>query len=128
MSRTVRVDQLADAVMEGLQEYAKLATDDLKKDVQKAAKAVQAQIKDTAPRKTGRYAKSWTSRKTKETSDSVSYSVHSKNRYMLTHLLENGHAKRGGGRVRAIPHIAPAEKTGAEQLVRDIERDLKKGG
>ena len=128
MSKTVRVDQLANAVMEGLQEYASLATEDLKKDVQEAAKSVQEQIKNTAPKKTGRYAKSWTSKKTKETSDSVSYSVHSKNRYQLTHLLENGHAKRGGGRVRAIPHIAPAEAAGAEKLVRDIERDLKKGG
>ena len=128
MSKTVRVDQLANAVMEGLQEYASLATEDLKKDVQEAAKSVQEQIKNTAPKKTGRYAKSWTSKKTKETSDSVSYSVHSKNRYQLTHLLENGHAKRGGGRVRAIPHIAPAEQAGTEKLVRDIERDLKKGG
>ena len=128
MSQTIKIDQLADTVMKGLQEYAKLATDDLKTDVQKAAKTVQTQIKDTAPRKTGRYAKSWTSKKTKETSDSIEYTVHSKNRYMLTHLLENGHAKRGGGRVRAIPHIAPAEAAGAEQLVRDLERDLRKGG
>ena len=128
MNRTVKVDQLADAVMEGLKEYASLATEDLKKDVQKAAKTVQEQIKDTAPRKTGRYAKSWASKKTKETSDSIEYTVHSKNRYQLTHLLENGHTKRGGGRVRAFPHIAPAEAKGAEQLVRDVERDLRKGG
>lgn len=128
MSKTVKIDQLADEVMKGLQEYKDLAVDDLKKDVQKAAKTVQEQIKNNAPKKTGRYAKSWASKKTKETSDSIEYTVHSKNRYQLTHLLENGHAKRGGGRVRAIPHIAPAEETGAEKLIRDVERDLKKGG
>ena len=128
MSQTIKIDQLADTVMKGLQEYKDLATEDLKKDVQKAAKTVQEQIKNTAPKKTGRYAKSWTSKKTKETSDSIEYTVHSKNRYQLTHLLENGHAKRGGGRVRAFPHIAPAETAGTEQLVKDIERDLKKGG
>lgn len=128
MSQTIKIDQLADTVMKGLQEYKDLATEDLKKDVQKAAKTVQDQIKNTAPKKTGRYARSWTSKKTKETSDSIEYTVHSKNRYQLTHLLENGHAKRGGGRVRAIPHIAPAETAGAEQLVSDIERDLRKGG
>ena len=128
MSQTIKIDQLADTVMKGLQEYKDLATEDLKKDVQKAAKTVQDQIKNTAPKKTGRYAKSWTSKKTKETSDSIEYTVHSKNRYQLTHLLENGHAKRGGGRVRAFPHIAPAETAGTEQLVKDIERDLKKGG
>lgn len=128
MAKTIKVDQLVDEVMKGMEEYAKLATDDLKKDVQKAVKTVQEQIKSSAPVRTGRYAKSWTSKKTKETSDSIEYTVHSKNRYQLTHLLENGHAKRGGGRVRAIPHIAPAEAVGAEQLVRDVERDLRKGG
>lgn len=128
MSQTIRIDQLADTVMKGLEEYKDLVVDDMKKDVQKAAKAVQTQVKDNAPRKTGRYAKSWTSKKTKETSDSIEYTVHSRGRYMLTHLLENGHAKRGGGRVRAIPHIAPAEQAGIDQLTRDIERDLRKGG
>lgn len=128
MSQTIKVDQLANTVMKGMEEYAKLATEDLKKDVQKAAKTVQDDIKTNAPKKTGRYARSWSSKKTKETSDSIEYTVHSKNRYQLTHLLENGHAKRGGGRVRAIPHIAPAETKGAEQLVRDVERDLRKGG
>jgi hypothetical protein len=42
--------------------------------------------------------------------------------------LEHGHAKRGDGRVATRVHIAPAETTGAKQLVRDVERDLKKGG
>ena len=45
----------------------------------------------------------------------------------LPHLLEHGHAKRGGGRVRAIPHIAPAEAAGEQQLTQDIERGLSNG-
>jgi len=127
-TQTVRIDQLADAVMKGLEEYAKLATDDLKKDVQNAGKKVKEQIESTAPKKTGKYSKSWAVKKTKETSDSIQVVVHSKNRYQLTHLLEFGHAKRGGGRTRAFPHIEPAEQAGMEQLMRDIENDLKKGG
>lgn len=128
MGTTVQISQLVDAVMKGLEEYAQLATEDLKADVQKAAKAVQKQISQTAPKDTGKYAKSWAARKTKETSDSIEYTVHSRNRYQLAHLLEFGHAKRGGGRVSARPHIAPAESAGIQQLTRDIERDLRKGG
>ena len=127
MAQTVRIDQLADAVMKGLEDYANLAADDLKRDVQKAGKAVKQQIESTAPKKTGKYAKSWAVKKTRESSDSIQVVVHSK-RYQLTHLLEFGHAKRGGGRTRAFPHIAPAEQAGIEQLKRDIERDLQKGG
>ena len=46
---------------------------------------------------------------------------------MLAHLLEHGHAKCGGGRVKAIPHIAPAEEAAEEELMKDIERGLKSG-
>ena len=127
MNQTVRIDQLAEAVMKGLEDYAKLATDDLKKDVQKAGKKVKEQIESTAPKKTGKYAKSWAVKKVRETSDSIQVVVHSRTRYQLTHLLEFGHAKRGGGRTRAFPHIEPAEQAGIEQLTRDIENDLRKG-
>ncbi len=128
MSRTIRIDELADTVMEGLKEYAQLAADDLKEDVQKAGKTVKQQIENTAPRLSGKYAKSWSVKKTKETADSIQIVVHSKNRYQLTHLLEHGHALRNGGRARAFPHIAPAEQEGARKLLQDIERDLRKGG
>lgn len=127
MSQTIKIDQLADTVMKGMEEYARLAADDLKKDVRKAGDTVKKQIESAAPKKTGKYSKSWAVKKTRETSDSIQVVVHSR-RYQLTHLLEFGHAKRDGGRTRAFPHIVPAEQKGIEQLTRDIERDLRKGG
>ena len=51
--------------------------------------------------------------------------VCSPTRYMLAHLLEKGHAKRGGGRVSGKPHIAPAEAAGIELLTSLIEKELK---
>ena len=39
MAQTIKIDQLADTVMKGMEEYAKLAAEDLKKDVQKAGKS-----------------------------------------------------------------------------------------
>ena len=70
-TQTIRIDQLADTVMKGMEEYAKLAAEDLKKDVQKAGKTVKQQIESTAPKKTGKYSKSWAVKKTRETSDSI---------------------------------------------------------
>ncbi len=43
----------------------------------------------------------------------------------LAHLLEFGHAKRGGGRVEGKTHIALAEAKGVEQLQDEIERALR---
>ena len=58
---------------------------------------------------------------------SLQVTVHSKNRYQIAHLLEHGHAKRGGGRVAARPHIAPAEENGIRQLEEEIERGIRNG-
>ena len=121
----VRIDQMAHVIMEGLQEYADLATDDLKKAVKKAGDETKKDIQNNAPVKTGAYKKSWAVKTTKETSNAMEVVVHSRNRYQLAHLLEFGHAKRGGGRTRAFSHIAPAEQRAAELLEREVEAALK---
>lgn len=121
----VRIDQMAHVIMEGLQEYADLATDDLKKAVKKAGDEAKKDIQNNAPVKSGAYKKSWAVKTTKETSNAMEVVVHSRNRYQLAHLLEFGHAKRGGGRTRAFPHIAPAEQRAAELLEREVEAALK---
>ena len=125
MSKKVKIDQLADAVAKELEEYKDLTTLEVKTAVKNAGNTVKKEISANAPVKTGRYAKSWRSKTTAETSTKLEVTVYSPSRYMLAHLLEHGHAKRGGGRVRAIPHIAPAEEAGEEKLVADIERAIR---
>ena len=127
MSKAVSVDQLASAVMEGLTEYADLAADKMKAAVKKSAKTVKSEISANAPSRTGRYAGSWATKTTKESSNALEITVYSPSRYMLAHLLEHGHAKRGGGRVAARPHIAAAEQQGIEELESEIERSLSHG-
>ena len=124
-SQNVSVEQMAEAIMEGLQEYADLAADEMKKAVKKSANTVKNEISANAPVKSGRYARSWRTKTTKEDANSLEITVYSPSRYMLAHLLEKGHAKRGGGRVRAIPHIAPAEQMGMEELEEEIVRALE---
>lgn len=121
----VSIDGLADAVMESLNEYARTSTEDVKAAVRKAGNTVRDEIKGTAPKDTGAYAKSWSVKTEKETSASLEVVVHSRNRYQLAHLLEYGHAKRGGGRISAKPHIAAAEQKGVEELEKSIEKALK---
>ena len=121
------MDQLAATVMKELEDYADLATTDMKAAVRKAGNTVRNEIKSGAPSRTGKYAASWTVKTERETSQSLELVVHSRNRYQLAHLLEFGHAKRGGGRVAARPHIAAAEQKGIEELEHAIERSLSHG-
>ena len=124
MSDKCTIDNLAKTIMEGLQEYADVASEDVKTAVRKAGKNVKAEISANAPKRTGAYAKSWTVKTEKETANSLEVVVHSKNRYQIAHLLEHGHAKRGGGRVAGIPHIAPAEEKAVKALEEDIVKKL----
>ena len=120
-----RIDQMAHVIMEGLQEYADLAAEDMKAAVKKAGNSAKKDIQANAPKRTGRYKKSWAVKKTAESSNSLIMTVHSKDRYQIAHLLEHGHAKRGGGRVAGREHIAPAEEKGNREMVQKIERGLR---
>lgn len=127
MSNRIRIDQLADAVMSNLTKYSDIAADEMKQAVKRAGVTVRKEIQASAPKDTGAYAKSWTVKNIRESSNALEIVVHSKNRYQLAHLLEFGHAKRGGGRVPGRAHIAPAEEKGIHQLEEDIERGLQHG-
>ena len=120
----VQIDNLASEVMKGLMEYKDLVTSDMKGAVRKAGRSVKKDIQANAPKKTGAYSKSWKVSTTKETSESLELTVHSPKKYQLAHLLEKGHAKRGGGRTKAVPHIAPAEESAAKQLESDIKKAI----
>jgi hypothetical protein len=125
MSRNTSIDDMDSAIMAELGKYAGIAADDLKDAVKETAKSVRKDIQDSAPVDTGKYKKSWSVKNVHEDSESIDLVVHSRNRYQIAHLLEHGHAKRGGGRVAARPHIASAEQRGNEKLAETIESKLK---
>ena len=125
MSQVIKPDELAKAIDREFTEYVEMTAKNVKEIVKRVADDTKEEIQNNAPVKTGKYKKSWEVTKTKDTSLSTTMTVHSKTRYRLTHLLENGHAKRGGGRTKAFPHIAPAEAKAEKELMAAVERSIK---
>ena len=125
MSKGISIDDMAEAIEKELIEHRELAADELKTAVKKAGRTAKSDIGKSAPVRTGAYAKSWRMKVTEESSVGIGVTVYSPSHYMLAHLLENGHAKRNGGRVAGSRHIAPAEEHAREQLIGDIEKTLK---
>lgn len=122
----IKIDQLSDAIEKELDEYAKDTTDVVKDAVKKAANEAVKELKQKSPKRTGKYAKSWRKRIDRESSSGIEMTVYA-GLYQLTHLLEKGHALRGGGRARAFPHIKPVEEKVTKQLEEDIKRGVSSG-
>ena len=123
MADSIQIDQLADAVNGIFSEYAEFVHEAIVESVDQTAKDTTQMLKQKSPKRTGKYAKGWTSSKTASSRLTYEKTVHNKKYYRLTHLLEYGHAKVNGGRTAAQPHIAPAE----QQAISEFERELKKG-
>ena len=96
MGKKIQIDQLAEAVNEQLEEYNKLSAEVVKTAVTKAGNAVKKDIGANAPVKTGRYAKSWRTKKTKESSTELEVTVYSPSRYMWSMATPSGTAAGSG--------------------------------
>lgn len=95
---------------------------------EKVANECAKRLKETSPRRTGKYARSWTVDSARRRGHIDTYWVHNKNYYRLTHLLEKGHvienAKGTYGRTKARPHIAPVERWAESELPAEIKRTI----
>ena len=107
-----------------VQTYTEEVSEAIDEAARETAKAMAADLRETSPKDTGEYAKGWTHRKEAP----GSYRVYNKKKPQLTHLLEHGHAKRGGGRVEGRPHIKPAEERHLPGFERKVEQILERGG
>lgn len=128
----VSIDNLADAIMNELETYSNEVAVASKKAVEQTAKECKEDISQHAPhskgKNGGKYAGSWRTKQAYLSSTESRITVYS-TRYQLTHLLEYGHEKwlwgnYTGQRVKAIPHIRPAEERAEQRLVERIKRAL----
>ena len=125
MSREkVSVDELADAIKEELESYQQEATDSLKASIRATAKTCAQEISQASPVSTGSYSKGWGVKVVRESRFDLRAVVCNRTDHQLTHLLEYGHAGRGGtgaGAAPAYPHIRPAE----ERAIKAVGKSVK---
>jgi hypothetical protein len=127
-SEKVKVDQLADRIIQAYRDYVDPVIEAIPDVVEQTAQECMAEIRAKSPRgRTGEYAKGW-----KIVKDNGAYRakriIWNKDHYRLVHLLEKGHVKVNGGRVPAYPHVGPAEQKYSKLLVERIEGVVRRGG
>ena len=123
---TINADKLAAEIMQELDKFAEITTDDLKEIIKLVAKETSENLQETSPKRTGAYAKSWFRRLNPDQSiDCFSMVVYNrKPHYRLAHLLEFGHSAMDGSFVSARPHIKAAEEKAVEWMDDQLTRKL----
>lgn len=114
------ISNLANEISKALQEYNTEIEKGIDEAGIKVAKNTVKNLKKTSPKETESYSKGW-----RVTDIKGKKVIHNKTNYQLTHLLENGHAKVGGGRVSAKVHIRPAEEKAINEYVEEVEKVIK---
>lgn len=114
------MDDLENEIAKHLTAFTIEVEEGLQETQKKLARAGARKLRTTSPKDTGDYRKGWSSRKRRH-----GYVIYNRTDYQLTHLLEHGHAKVGGGRVAAIPHIKPVEDEIYDKFDKEIEKVLK---
>ena len=123
-----KVFDLEKAVNDILTEYGDSITENVQEAAKKVTKAGVKAVKQNAGssfKGTGKYASGWTS-KFETGRLSAQGVIYNKKLPGLPHLLEHGHAKRGGGRVEGKAHIKPVEEQIVKQFEEAITNDISR--
>lgn len=99
----------------------------------KVAQEGQSKLKSTSPKNKkntnhkGSYAKGWRI-KTEKGRVFVNCKIYNATDWQLTHLLENGHLTRNGGKTTPITHIKPVHDECCNDYEKGVETIIKNGG
>ena len=121
MSKTIKPENLTQTLKNYLENYVEDISEVVEETSTQIGKEARDELKQTSPKRTGKYAKGWTVKKDRKNKNYYTVKVWNKTDYQLTHLLEFGHATRNGRRTKAIPHIRPVE----EKYKKEFEKRLK---
>lgn len=119
-------NDIADQLLKAMTQYSANMQENIEHTMKSVSTEALHRVKAASPRRTGAYSKGWRVTMQKKSGD-IGFTVHQKSpTYRLTHLLEEGHRKRGGrGRVAAQPHIREVERWAAEEVEKKIEKEVK---
>lgn len=109
MARKVPLERLADSIEKILADFGEEVQGNLDSVTEKLAKEGSKTLRaESGIFRGSRYAKGWTYQIDKERLATIA-TIYNKTPG-LPHLLENGHANRGGGRTPGRTHISPVEE------------------
>jgi hypothetical protein len=132
MARNTSIANLAAEIANTIAEYTEEVSAAIAKTVDDTAKECKAEIVANSPPKNEEhraYKGGWSIKSEDIRGSGITKRIiYNATEYQLVHLLEYGHAKRGGGRVAGIPHVEPAEQKAKDKLVTEIRTIIKRGG
>lgn len=129
----VTLENLSSVIKDVFNDIEDATQDGVNKAIHRAAldgvKALKSESKNKVYR-TGKYAAGWRTFSETNRVTGQSETLHNAAKPTLVHLLEYGHAKRGGGRVEGRPHVKPVEeelvRSLPESIAENIESNLRK--
>ncbi len=130
MAKSIKAEAFDSSMDDLLADFMSDMTNIVEEEIDDTAKQMLKAVKECSPswgeNRTGEYKKGWEIVKEFEYLRTKRI-IWNKKHYRRVHLLEKGHASRGGGRVRAFPHVEPAYKKYGEPLPNKIAKRIKEG-
>ena len=126
----IQIDELNSAMTEILTEYNESVIDGVKKNTKQAMNDLVKNTRATAPvgNRSKHYRDNISSRTERETKDALIKQWYVKGSdYRLTHLLNNGHALRNGGRYPGTNFLGKAVDVIIAWYTNKIEEVVKNG-
>lgn len=116
---------LQKAMEQLLAEYGNTIREEVEEVIVDVGNETGRYLRANSPKRTGDYAKGWRGKKLTTTFYGASITVYNATDWQLTHLLNNGHANRDGGRTAGDHHIDDAEAYANDLLVKKVKERLK---
>lgn len=121
-NKIINIDDIASEIAE----MVKAETEETRQAADEAAKKAitkaRDELKATSPRRTGKYARGW---KTRKAEKFYFYEAYNSTKPEITHLLNTGHAKQNGGRLPGDHHIDTADANANRNFLEELDRILK---